>query len=156
MMGEPSITAPLGRRVAALILLCTALVCGLVSAARAAQAARTTVRAISAAPRLDGRPQLLPTARDQFVAFVVRTVPADARMQIWQPIRPPASGATDAGSGICGHNTDIATYWAFVYLLVPRASVCGGAGSWTVYLGVPVPSGPRVLRFSDTMGVVAP
>jgi hypothetical protein len=145
-------------RVLAAALLLVTLVVAAVSAVRQIHPTHVKVRTADAAGRSDGRPHLFRNTADQFADFVANIVPADATVRIIQPVgKPPAGTEPQSGPpGVCGNMTNTAVYWAFVYQLVPRASVCTKEGSWTVYFGVKVPSGPNVHRFSETMGVAGP
>jgi len=145
-------------RALALILLVAALCVGAVTSVRSLHDARQTVHRVAATARVHGRLPLLGGQRDQFVDFVAGIVPSDAPIRILQPRTKPAPGRQPAPgpAGVCGNQVNAGAYWLLVYWLAPRPSVCGASGSWTVYLGVPVPSGPGVHRYSATLGVRAP
>ncbi len=147
----------LGRALAA-ILLIAALCVGAVTSVRSLHDARTDVHHADTAPRVNGRLPLLNGPRDQFVDFVAGVVPPNASIRILQPLtkRAPARAPAPGPAGVCGNDVNLAAYWIFIYSLAPRPSVCGTSGSWTVYLGVPVPPGPGVHRYSATLGVRAP
>ena len=141
-------------------LLVAALGGGAVTATRSLHDARREVHRVDAAARIDGRLPLFHGPRDQFVAFVLGIVPSSASVRIVQPyVKPPPGTAPSAGPpGVCGNEVSygVYPYWLLVYWLIPRPSVCDASGSWTIYFGVPVPSGPRVHRFSATLGVAEP
>jgi hypothetical protein len=147
----------LGRALAA-ILLIAALCVGAVTSIRSLHDARTDVHRADARPRINGRLPLLGGPRDQFVDFVAGVVPPNASIRILQPLtkRAPARAPAPGPAGVCGNDVNLAAYWIFVYSLAPRPSVCDTSGSWTVYLGVPVPPGTGVHRYSATLGVRAP
>jgi hypothetical protein len=146
-----------GRALAA-ILLIAGLCVGAVTSVRSLHDARRTVHRVATAPRVNGRLPILGEQRDKFVDFVAGIVPSGAPIRILQPRTKPAPGRRPAPgpAGVCGNQVNAGMYWLLVYWLAPRPSVCGASGSWTVYLGVPVPSGPGVHRYSPTLGVRAP
>lgn len=145
------------RRVLAAVLIAVALVVGLVTATRSLRAGHAAVARVAAQPRVNGRLALLHGDADRFVDFVRRAVPPSATVVIVQPAGPvPANQAVTGPLGRCGNSANGGQYWLLVYELLPRAAVCSGVGAWTVYLGVPVPAGSSVHRFTATLGVQAP
>jgi hypothetical protein len=142
----------------ALIMLIAALCVGAVTTVRSLHDARRTVDRVAAAPWVNGRLPVLGEQRDRFVDFVAGIVPSGAPIRILQPRtkRAPGRAPAPGPAGVCGNDVNLSAYWIFVYWLAPRPSVCGASGSWTVYLGVPVPPGPGVHRYSATLGVCAP
>jgi hypothetical protein len=145
-------------RICAAILLVFALGVGVITTYRALRQDRTTITVLTNIPRLNGRLSLAHDSRDAFVDYVRNLVPADAPVRIIQAVRPPQVGVPpDQGpSGRCGNRVDTPPYWLLVYELLPRPSVCDGPKAWTIFFGVPVPSGPTVHRFTATLGVQAP
>jgi hypothetical protein len=139
-------------------LLVAALGAGSVATVRSVHDARRDMHRVETIARVNGRLPLFNGQRDQFVDFVVGIVPANASIRIVQPRKTPSPSALPAAGppGVCGNAVSTGVYWLLVYWLVPRRSVCDERGSWTVYVGVPVPPGPRVHRFSATLGVAEP
>jgi len=146
------------RRYLAIAVLAAALCVGAVTTVQSMGDARREVHSVDTAPRVDGQLALFHDSRDQFVGFVTKIVPPHASVRILQPRKAPAPGSHPPPGplGVCGNAVSSGVYWLFVYRLTPRVSVCDPHGSWTIYLGVPVPSGQRVWRFSATLGVAAP
>jgi hypothetical protein len=148
------------RRALAVCLLVAALCVGAVTTVRSLHDARRTVHGVDTTARVNGRMPLFHDARDQFVDFVRGIVPAGAPVRIVQPRKNPSpvTGPTAGPPGECGNEVGkgVYFYWLLVYFLAPRPSVCDAHGSWTIYFGVPVPPGPRVHRFSATLGVAQP